>query len=75
MLWVLSEAFLMSTQNIFFMERNKNICCEYSIETPRRGNSNEYPQHIFFMENYVVEAILMSTHNMFLWRTMLFMRF
>ena len=30
---------------------------------PRRGDSNEYPQH--------GEAILMSTHNiiMFLWRT------
>ena len=31
------------------------------IKMPRRGDSNGYPQH--------GEAILMSTHNMFLWRT------
>ena len=30
-----------------------------------QGDSNEYPQHVF-ME---AKAILMSTHNMFLWRT------
>ena len=28
----------------------------YSLESPHRGNSNEYPQH-------TGEAILMSTHN------------
>ena len=33
---------------------HKNICCEYSLESPRRGDSNEYPQHI---KTYVV-----STH-------------
>ena len=31
------------------------------IKMPRPGDSNEYPQH--------GEAILMSTRNMFLWRT------
>ena len=25
----------------------KNICCGYSLESPRWGNSNEYPQHMF----------------------------
>ena len=34
---------------------HKNLCCGCSIESPRRGDSNEHPQHR--------EAILMSTHN------------
>ena len=24
------------------------ICCGYSLEAPRRGTSNEYPQHMVF---------------------------
>ena len=31
------------------------MCCGCSLESPHRGDSNEYPQH--------TEAILMSTHN------------
>ena len=26
----------------------QNIDCEYSLEPPRRGGSNEYPQSMFF---------------------------
>ena len=26
--------------------------CVYSLEPPRRGGSNEYPQSIFFEQNY-----------------------
>ena len=26
---------------------HKNICCGYSLESPWRGDSNEYPQHVF----------------------------
>ena len=32
-----------------------NICCGYPLESPCRGNSNEYPQHVFkwrTIENY-----------------------
>ena len=29
----------------------KNICCGYSLESPWRGNSNEYPQHLFLWRN------------------------
>ena len=36
---------------------HENICCGYSLESPWRGNSNEYPQHMF------AKAILMNTHN------------
>ena len=32
---------------MFFLFLNKNICCGYSLEVPRRGTSNEYPQHMF----------------------------
>ena len=38
----------------------KNICCGYSLESPRRGNSNEYPQLMFLwrtIENYPVIII------------------
>ena len=28
-----------------------NICCGYSLEAPRRGASNEYPQHMFLLRN------------------------
>ena len=33
-----------------------NICSGYSLESPQRGDSNEYPQHMFLrriMENYL----------------------
>ena len=36
---------------IFFLFRDKNICCGYSLEAPRQGTSNEYPQHMFLLEN------------------------
>ena len=41
----------MSTHNICYYGE----CCGYSLESPGRGNSNEYPQHMFLwrnMENY-----------------------
>ena len=28
----------------------QNIDCEYSLEPPRRGGSNEYPQSMFWAE-------------------------
>ena len=28
-----------------------NICCGYSLELPRQGDSNEYPQHMFLWRN------------------------
>ena len=32
---------------LFFLLLRINIDCEYSLEPPRRGGSNEYPQSIF----------------------------
>ena len=28
---------------------HKNICCGYSLESPWRGDSNQYPQHTFLL--------------------------
>ena len=38
-------------ENYFFLFLQKNICCGYSLEAPRQGASNEYPQHIFSWRN------------------------
>ena len=40
----------MSTHNMFSL-RDENICCGYSLEAPRGGTSNEYPQHMFSLRN------------------------
>ena len=36
--------------NIFLIS-HENIHCGYSLEAPRRGASNEYPQHMFLWRN------------------------
>ena len=35
---------------IFLISAKKNIDCGYSLEPPRRGGSNEYPQSMFLAE-------------------------
>ena len=35
---------------IIFLSMLKNIDCGYSLEPPRRGGSNEYPQSMFWAE-------------------------
>ena len=36
---------------IFFLFLLKNTDCGYSLEPPRRGGSNEYPQSMFLSRN------------------------
>ena len=36
---------------IFFLFLHKKIYCGYSLEAPRWGASNEYPQHMFLWQN------------------------
>ena len=36
---------------ISFLLLHENICCGYSLEAPRRGASDEYPQHMFSWRN------------------------
>ena len=40
------ENFYIKNSNIFHIPA-QNIDCEYSLEPPRRGGSNEYPQSMF----------------------------
>ena len=35
---------------IFLFFFHENICCEYPLEAPHGGASNEYPQYMFFVE-------------------------
>ena len=44
-----NESFQTKTQ-IFFNISAQNIDCGYSLEPPRRGGSNEYPQSMFWAE-------------------------
>ena len=36
---------------VSFLFLHENLCCGYSLEAPRRGASNEYPQHKFSWRN------------------------
>ena len=36
---------------MFFLFLHENICCRYSLEAPRRGASNEFPQHMFSLRS------------------------
>ena len=40
------ENFKMKNSDIFHIFA-QNIDCGYSLEPPRRGGSNEYPQYVF----------------------------
>ena len=37
-------------RQLLFLILLKNIDCGYSLEPPRRGSSNEYPQSMFWAE-------------------------
>ena len=45
-----TENFQMKTSDIFHISA-QNIDCRYSLEPPRRGGSNEYPQSMFSSRN------------------------
>ena len=45
-----NENFQMKKSDIFHISA-KNIDCGYSLEPPRRGGSNEYPQSMFLSRN------------------------
>ena len=49
------------TLYIFLISRQKHVC-GYSLEAPRRGASNEYPQHMFWSSNkktvYLILALI-----------------
>ena len=45
-----TENFLIKNSDIFPISA-QNIDCGYSLEPPRRGGSNEYPQSMFLIRN------------------------
>ena len=50
---------------IIFLFLLKNIDCGYSLEPPRRGGSNEYPQSMFWAEIWKI-SVFFSEHFYFL---------
>ena len=45
---------------------HKNICCGYSLELPRQGNSNEYPQHMFLWRNKQTCPLIITKYPSYL---------
>ena len=45
-----TENFQMKNSDIFHISA-QNIDCGYSLEPPRQGGSNEYPQSMFLSKN------------------------
>ena len=43
-----------------FLISPRNICCDYSLEAPQQGASNEYPQHTFSWRNRNKYACVLS---------------
>ena len=41
----------MIIEGYFSSVLHKSLCCGYSLEWPRQGDSNEYPQHTFLWRN------------------------
>ena len=50
---------------IIFLISAQNIDCGYSLEPPRRGGSNEYPQSMFWAEIWKISEI-------FIWKFLFF---
>ena len=50
--------------NIFLISA-QNIDCGYSLEPPRRGGSNEYPQSMFWAEIWKISEFFLSENVQF----------
>ena len=50
---------------MFFLILLKNIDCGYSLEPPRRGGSNEYPQSMFWAEIWTISEFLSDIFFLF----------
>ena len=51
---------------IIFLISAQNIDCGYSLEPPRRGGSNEYPQSMFWAEIWKISEFILSEYFQFL---------
>ena len=50
---------------IIFLFLLRNINCGYSLESPHRGDSNEYPQSMFWAEIWKISEILSKNSHFF----------
>ena len=50
---------------LFFHISAQNIDCGYSLEPPRRGGSNEYPQSMFWTEIWKISAFFIWKFSVF----------
>ena len=50
---------------IIFLISAQNIDCEYTLELPRRGGSNEYPQSMFWAEMWKISEFLSENFQYF----------
>ena len=48
---------------LFFLFLIQNIDCGYSLEPPRRGGSNVYPQSMFWAKNENIKNVLLKFSN------------
>ena len=44
---------MINDKKLFSLFTPRNIYCGYLLESPRRGDSNKYPQHICHIPNYL----------------------
>ena len=47
----LDKALFSTKKYLYFSYFSTKTCCGYSLEAPRRGASNDYPQHMFSSRN------------------------
>ena len=52
---------------IIFLIFAQNIDCGYSLEPPRRGGSNEYPQSMFWAEIWKISEFFFLKIFIFWW--------
>ena len=57
---------------ITFLISAQNIGCEYSLEPPRRGGSNEYPQPMFRAEIWKISDFFIWKLAVFWWWNVLY---
>ena len=53
--------------NIIFLILLRNIDCRYSLEPPRRGDSNEYPQSMFLAGIWKISEFFLSENFQYIW--------
>ena len=53
--------------SIIFIISAQKIDCGYSLEPPRRGGSNEYPQSMFWAEIWKISEFLFEKIAIFWW--------